>query len=91
MGKERKTYMSIRIDSHEQMAVQNGHVFMEDVTVYVTTRQEALTVNSARYVMGSLLYIIDEGACYMLDADGAEGIWRSMTDGTALTEGGEYA
>jgi hypothetical protein len=73
------------------MAVQNGHVFMEDVTVYVTTRQEALTVNSTRFVMGSLLYIIDEGTCFMLDADGAEGIWRSMTDGKALGEGGKDA
>ncbi len=80
--------MSVRIETNGDIHVDHGETRMEDVTVYATTRAEAQAISTARYIMGSVLYIVREGTVFMLDDDGAAGVWRSMSDGTALDEGG---
>ncbi|MBO5510259.1 MAG: hypothetical protein J6B24_00855 [Clostridia bacterium] len=81
--------MNTRIDIHEQIAVEDGNTFMEDVTVYATTRQEALAVSTESFVKGSMLFIINEGRAFMLNEDGSEGEWRDISNGSILTEGGD--
>jgi hypothetical protein len=81
--------MNTRIDIHEQIAVEDGHSFMEDVTVYATTRQQALAISTESFVKGSMLFIINEGRAFMLNEDGLRGEWRDISDGSVLTEGGE--
>ncbi len=81
--------MSIRIDINDQIDVNNGTSQMVDALVYVTTAKEASEVDTSRFVMGSMLLVIDEGKSYMLDDDGAGGRWRDRSDGTLLAEGGD--
>jgi hypothetical protein len=38
--------------------------------------------------MGSILFVVEDGRSFMLSDDGERGIWRDMTDGSPLTEGG---
>lgn len=83
--------MSIRVESNGFMAVEGGTVQMEDVNVYVTSREDLKDLDSSRYVMGSVLYVIREGGSYVLDDDGKKGIWRSVRDGSPLTAGGDGA
>jgi hypothetical protein len=81
--------MSTRILSGVKIALDE-YTTAEDVTVYATTRKEALAINTDTFVIGSTLFITGEGGVYMLDADGScGGIWRSVRDGSPLTEGGE--
>ena len=80
--------MSIRIDINDQIAVENGTRHMVDALVYATTAKEALEVDTSRFVMGSMLLVIDEGKSYILDDDGAKGRWRDRCDGALLREGG---
>ncbi len=63
----------------------DGFVTLEAVTLYATTRAEALEVDTSRFLIGSTLFITTEGQVYLLDADG--GIWRSIRDGSPLTGG----
>lgn len=81
--------MSTRILSGGKIALDE-YTTAEDVTVYATTRKEALAINTDTFVIGSTLFITEEGGVYMLDADGScGGIWRSVRNGSPLTEGGE--
>lgn len=81
--------MSTRILSGARIALDE-YTTAEEVTVYATTRKEALAVNIESFVIGSTLFITEEGGVYMLDADGScGGIWRSVRDGSPLAEGGE--
>ncbi len=81
--------MSTRILSGARIALDE-YTTAEEVTVYATTRKEALAVNTESFVIGSTLFITGEGGVYMLDADGScGGVWRSVRDGSLLTEGGE--
>lgn len=80
--------MSTRILSGARIALDE-YTTAEEVTVYATTRREALAVDTRAFVIGSTLFITGDGSVYMLDADGSSGgIWRSVKDGTPLTEGG---
>jgi hypothetical protein len=63
----------------------DGFVTLEAVTLYATTRSEALKVDTSRFLIGSTLFITTEGQVYLLDADG--GIWRSVRDGSPLMGG----
>lgn len=83
--------MSIRVESNGSADLYRGTFQMEDVTVYATTRAEALSLDRSRYMIGSVLYVVSEGTVYMLDADGNEGVWRSMKDGSVLGDGGDGA
>lgn len=79
--------MSIRVEQNDTILVNQGETFMQNVMVYVTTAAEGASVDTGDFVMGSVLYVVSEGAAYMLDADGAAGIWRSVYDGTPLWGG----
>ena len=81
--------MSIRVESNGTAALHRGTFQMDDVIIYATTRAEALSLDRSRYMIGSILYVVREGGVYMLDADGNEGVWRSMKDGAALQDGGD--
>lgn len=81
--------MSIRIEVNDMIAVGTGDCVMEDVTVYVSTHKEALDLDTSRYMMGSILFIIEEGRSFMLDRDGQSGVWRDVSDGTVLERGGD--
>lgn len=81
--------MSIRIETHGQIPVDRGERRMREVIVYATTAEEALTVDTSDFVLGSLLYVINAGRSYMLNRDGREGEWRAVADGAAL--GGEVS
>ena len=77
--------MSIRMVSGKRIALDEFNTAAE-VTVYATTRAEALTVDTSSFVVGSTLFLTEEAGVYMLDADGSSGgVWRSMTDGSELT------
>ena len=81
--------MSIRILQNEKIQLDE-YTTVEAVTVYATTREEALTVQTEGFVIGSTLILPREGEMYMLDADGSRGgVWRSVKDGAPLTGGGE--
>ncbi|MBE6652865.1 MAG: hypothetical protein E7610_05560 [Ruminococcaceae bacterium] len=81
--------MSTRIISGARIALDEFTI-AEEVTVYATTRAEALAVDVGSFVIGSTLFIIGEGEVYMLDADGSSGgVWRSVKDGSVLQEGGD--
>jgi hypothetical protein len=80
--------MSIRILENEKIKLDE-HTTVEAVTVYATTRGEALSVNTESFVIGSILIVTEDGGMYMLDADGScGGVWRSVKDGAPLTEDG---
>ena len=80
--------MSIRMVSGKRIALDE-FTTAEEVTVYATTRAEALTVDTTPFVIGSTLFVTGEAGVYMLDADGSSGgVWRSVNDGTELTEEG---
>ncbi len=81
--------MSIRIETNGDIQIHNGATRMEDVTVYATTRTDAQAVDTSHFIMGSLLYVIQDGRVYMLDDDGSAGTWRAVADGTSLAEGGD--
>jgi hypothetical protein len=81
--------MSIRIEINDQIAVEGGNRHMVDATVYATTAKEVSEVDTSRFVMGSMLLVIDEGKSYMLDDDGAKGRWRDRGDGSLLEKGGD--
>ena len=76
--------MSIRKVTDDKI-LTDGFVTLEAVTLYATTRAEALGVDTSRFLIGSTLFITTEGQVYLLDADG--GIWRSIRDGSPLTGG----
>ncbi len=78
--------MSVRIDINDQIAIGTGERVMEDVIIYATTKEEAMEIDTGRFVMGSVLYVIDEGKTYMLNRDGREGIWRDLENGMSLGE-----
>lgn len=80
--------MSIRILQNRKIQLDE-HSTVEDVTVYATTKEEALEVDTAEFVIGSTLILTRDGSMYMLDADGSRGVWRSVKDGTPLFDGGE--
>ena len=80
--------MSIRIEIDDIIPVGAGDCMMKDATIYASTVKEALELDHSSFIMGSILYIVEEGKSYMLSEDGALGVWRSMTDGGVLTEGG---
>ena len=81
--------MSIRIVQNEKIQLDE-YTTVEAVTVYTTTREEALAVNTAGFVIGSTLLVTRDGSMYMLDADGSRGgVWRSVKDGAPLEMGGE--
>ena len=81
--------MSTRIVSGGKIALDE-YTTAEEVMVYATTRKEALALNTETFVIGSTLFITEDGSIYMLDADGSSGgIWRSVRDGAPLTEGGD--
>ncbi len=81
--------MSTRIVSGKKVALDE-YTTAEEVTVYATTGREALQVNTETFVIGSTLFLIEDGSVYMLDADGSSGgVWRSVKDGTPLTDGGD--
>ena len=52
------------------------------VDIYVKDRAEALTVDTARLIQGSKLFIIETTDLYVLNED--EGVWYHATDGTVL-------
>ncbi len=91
MIRKESNNMSIRIETNHDIPIHNGETRMEEVTVYATTRTEAAKLSTARFIMGSVLFVIDEGNSFMLDADGTDGTWRSVTDGTPLNGGGDGA
>lgn len=68
------------------VTVNGRRVRMEDAAIYAATRADALQVDTATLIGGSLLYIIREGKLYMLDRDG--GNWYSVADGKTLEEDG---
>ncbi len=79
--------ISIRMVSEKRIALDE-FTTAEEATVYATTRDEALTVDTSSFVVGSTLFVVGEAGVYMLDADGnSGGVWRSMTDGTELARG----
>lgn len=81
--------MSIRILPSEKIQLDE-YTTVEAVTIYATTREEAASVPTDGFVIGSTLILTREGGMYMLDADGHRGgVWRSLRDGSLLTEGGE--
>jgi hypothetical protein len=81
--------MSVRIVPSEKIQLDE-YTTVEAVTVYATTREEAMSVATDGFVIGSTLILIGEGGMYMLDADGSRGgVWRSVRDGAPLTDGGE--
>ena len=75
--------MSIRSEINRTVRVDNaGCRNMEDVTIYVTDKEEALSIDTTDLLIGSTLFIVQSATIYMLDADG--GVWRSIRDGLAL-------
>jgi hypothetical protein len=81
--------MSIRIETHGHIPVDGGDRHMREVIIYASTAEEAMAVDTADFVLGSLLYVINDGRSYMLNGDGREGEWRAVADGTPL--GGEVS
>ena len=78
--------MSVRIETHGIMPVEDGDRKMREVIVYTATVQEAQAVDTADFILGSLLYVINEGRSYMLNADGRDCEWRAVADGARLGE-----
>lgn len=78
--------MSVRKDVNDIIrAGKNGERVLEDVTLYATTKEEALGINTRGFQMASTLTIMESGGVYMLDDDGDRGgKWRSVTDGSVL-------
>lgn len=77
--------MSIRKETKTMYVTKDGvPVCVEDGTIYVTTRDEATALSTARLVQGSVLFVIRTGQMYMLEEDG--GVWRNVATGSALTE-----
>lgn len=79
--------MSTRIENNDLVPVGAGDRVMKDVTVYASTVKEALELDHSSFIMGSILFVVEDGRSYMLSDDGELGVWRSMTDGSALAEG----
>ena len=78
--------MSVRKDVNKIVrAGKNGERVLEDATVYVTTKEEALAGDSSGFLMASSMTVMEDGSLYLLDADGDRGgKWRSVTDGSVL-------
>jgi hypothetical protein len=78
--------MSVRKDVNKIVrAGKNGERVLEDATVYVTTKEEALAVDARCFLMASSMTVMEDGSLYLLDADGDRGgKWRSVVDGTEL-------
>lgn len=78
--------MSVRKDVNKIVrAGKNGERVLEDATVYATTRNEALEIDTRGFLMASSLTIMENGSMYLLDADGDRGgKWRSVVDGSEL-------
>ena len=75
--------MSIRTEINKTVRVDSaGSRNMEDATIYATTKEEALTVDTSKLLIGSTLFILQTMDTYLLDADG--GAWRSTRDGEML-------
>ena len=75
--------MSIRTETNKIVRVDNaGSRNMEEVTLYVTTTKEALSIDTSDLLIGSTLIVVQTATVYMLDADG--GTWRSLRDGSTL-------
>ena len=80
--------MSTRIEINDLIPVGAGDRVMKDVTVYVSTVKEARELDHRSFIMGSIMFVVEDGRSFMLSDDGERGIWRDMTDGSPLTEGG---
>lgn len=80
--------MSVKKQVDSLFVTRNGRqTYMEDGLILVTDRAEAVTLPTDKLVEGCMLYVIREGALYMLDEDG--GAWYNVATGTAMTaEGG---
>ena len=78
--------MSIRKDTHRVVRVtqESRQAYMEDAALFVTTREEALGIDTSGLVQGSVLVIIREGKMYLLDGDG--GTWCRSDSGRTLEE-----
>ncbi len=75
--------MSIRTEINKTVRVDSaGSRNMEDATIYATTKEEALSVDTSNLLIGSTLFILQSMDTYLLDADG--GTWRSTQDGESL-------
>ena len=79
--------MSKRIEINDLIPVGAGDLVMKDVTVYASTAKEARELDHSSFIMGSILFVMEEGRSYMLSDDGERGIWRDMADGSVLSEG----
>lgn len=78
--------MRIRKEISKTVRVEeNGRRTMNEVTVYATTAEDALTIDTSDLLIGSMLIVIRTSEIYMLDADGGE--WRSVQDGKPLASG----
>ncbi len=77
--------MSVRKDLNNIVVAGNGVRVLSDVTLYATTKAEALEIDVRQFQMASTLTVIEDGSVYMLDNDGDRGgKWRSVVDGTVL-------
>ncbi|MCQ2429298.1 MAG: hypothetical protein MJ192_03095 [Clostridia bacterium] len=77
--------MSIKKNSRPvHTSYSRTHTYMEEVTVYTTTRSEALALDTEYFVQGSILFVIREAKMYMLDTDG--GSWYNVANGLKLEE-----
>jgi hypothetical protein len=80
--------MSKRIEINDLIPVGAGDLVMKDVTVYASTAKEARELDHSSFIMGSILFVVEDGRSFMLSDDGERGVWRDMTDGSALAKGG---
>lgn len=80
--------MSVKKQVDSLFVSKNGRqTYMEDGLILVTDRKEAVGLPTDTLVEGCMLYVIREGALYMLDEDG--GAWYNVSTGAAITaEGG---
>ncbi len=79
--------MSVRKEVNNVFSVgRNGEQILEDVTIFVTTKEEALAIKILGFSIASTLTIIETGGVYMLDENGDRGgKWRSVVDGSLLS------
>jgi galactose-1-phosphate uridylyltransferase len=80
----------ITINNTPWMLQFSPYVYYNEHCICFNTEHTPMAINTDTFVIGSTLFITGEGGVYMLDADGScGGIWRSVRDGSPLTEGGE--
>lgn len=77
--------MSVRKDVNDVVVAGNGTRVLSDVTLYATTKEEALMIDTRGFLMASSLTVMEDGSMYLLDDDGDRGgKWCSVADGTQL-------